>query len=187
MIDVKRRCRAAWAQLDHHYGIAIMTHHLACRTPALTGEVTPVLSTIIPLPPAAVDPDKGQEQRPCVGATYYPEGWHAAKIRSPPSAPQRPGDRGDDVISAHRVPTVMCTIYAFWFKTVIYFVSYEDKLNSILHVPKQHKTQPSLYFLVLWSDTDSPPAVCQPITDIDAFKKEFLIFFTHTLIEINNE
>lgn len=73
MIDMKCCCCcAAWAQLERHYGIAIMTHHLACCTPALTGGVAPVQSSIIPilpfpLPPAAVDPDKGQEQRLCVG------------------------------------------------------------------------------------------------------------------------
>lgn len=41
-----------------------------------------------PLPPSAVDPDKGQEQRLCVGETYC-EDWRAAKIRSPPSGPEQ--------------------------------------------------------------------------------------------------
>lgn len=44
VIDVEYRRSAAWAQLECHYGIAIMTHYRACRTPDLTGEVTPVRS-----------------------------------------------------------------------------------------------------------------------------------------------
>lgn len=47
MIDMKCCCRAALAQLERHYGIAVMTHHLACRN-SLTGEVAPVQSSVIP-------------------------------------------------------------------------------------------------------------------------------------------
>lgn len=43
MIDVEYRRSAAWAQLECHYGIAVMTHYRACSPPDLTGEVVPVL------------------------------------------------------------------------------------------------------------------------------------------------
>lgn len=76
MIDMKCCCCTAWAQLECHYEIAIMTHHLAsCSNwqshtgPELHYSITP-----FPLAPAAVDPHKGQEQRLHVGATYYSEG-----------------------------------------------------------------------------------------------------------------
>lgn len=42
MIDVEYRRAAAWAQLECHYGIAVMTHYWACRPPDLTGAVAPV-------------------------------------------------------------------------------------------------------------------------------------------------
>lgn len=43
MIDVEYRHSAAWAQLECHYGIAVMTHYRARSPPDLTGEVVPVL------------------------------------------------------------------------------------------------------------------------------------------------
>lgn len=43
MIDVEYRRSAAWAQLECHYGIAVMTHYRASRPLDLTGEVAPVL------------------------------------------------------------------------------------------------------------------------------------------------
>lgn len=36
VIDVERRRPAAWAQLERHCGIAVMTHYRACRTPDLS-------------------------------------------------------------------------------------------------------------------------------------------------------
>lgn len=41
------KCRycANWAQLEFHYGIAVMMHFLVCCTPDLTSEVAPVQSS----------------------------------------------------------------------------------------------------------------------------------------------
>lgn len=67
MIGIKCCCCAARAQLERHYGIAIMMHHLARCISALVGEASAVQSAIIP----ALSPHKGQKQRLCVGAAYY--------------------------------------------------------------------------------------------------------------------
>lgn len=75
MIDVEYRRSAAWAQLECHYGIVIMTHYRACRTPDLTGRTG--AEPQFPIRPSAADPDNEQEQRQRVGEIYYAEGWRA--------------------------------------------------------------------------------------------------------------
>lgn len=93
MIGMKYRCCAAWAQLECHYGIAVMTHYLACCTPDPTSEVAAVQSSrhlfhfLLGLWIQTMDKNKD-----CVGEMYYSESWRAAKIRSPPSGPERPAD-----------------------------------------------------------------------------------------------
>lgn len=103
--------------------------------------------TPFPLPPSTVDPDKGQEQRLCVGAAYYSEGWRTAKIRSPPSGPERPGDTVL-IISLLLSCTPVFVRRSLQFIWISYFVSHEDKLYIlyVIKLHKWHKIQPLFYF-----------------------------------------
>lgn len=93
MIGIKCCCRAAWAQLERHYEIAIMMHHLACCISALTGEVSPVQCAFIPTSPCRVGPRQRTKKRGlCVGATYYSEGRPTAKIGSLPLSLEKNAD-----------------------------------------------------------------------------------------------
>lgn len=75
MIGIKFSCRAAWAQLEHHYGITIIAHHLARCISAPSSEVLPLQSAIISSPSFSSGPRRRlQEQRLCVGDTYYSRG-----------------------------------------------------------------------------------------------------------------
>lgn len=71
---MKYRCCAAWAQLECHYGIAVMTHYLACCTPDPTSEVAALQSSrhlfhfLLGLWIQTMDKNKD-----CVGEMYYSE------------------------------------------------------------------------------------------------------------------
>lgn len=98
MIDIKCCCWGHWAQLEDHYEIAIMKHHLTRSSWSHTSPECHYVIMSVPLLPEAVDSHKGQEQRLWVGDGYYSEIRRAAKIRSLPAGLKGPGDCADNSV-----------------------------------------------------------------------------------------
>lgn len=115
MIDVEHCRSAAWAQLECHYGIAVMTHYRACRPPDLTGEVVPV--QFLPrLRIQTMSRNKGS-----VGVKFMmPE--VGVQIRIPPARPGGPNNLSSALLCCH-VSAGTFTIYfsvCFCIRVAVY-------------------------------------------------------------------
>lgn len=88
----KKKWLAAGAQLECHYGIAVMTYYTPLIQPATLHRLKRsrhLFHVLFRLWIQTMDQNKG-----CVGETYYSEGWRVAKIRRLPSGPEKTANTG---------------------------------------------------------------------------------------------